>query len=136
MSRSWSEFWINFSKNTAWDLSSREHYWDLINFESILFLSSLVLCLSKTAKYLVCPSKWRVELTVLDILCFPVPEEIAYSFSNFLFDILELHKFGLWVSQFGNKDLVSDYIFTSQRESRSIPDMFFFDNLEFPTIFS
>ena len=58
-----------------------------------------------------------------EVLFFPVPEEIEYSFSNFLFDILELHKFGLWISQLGNKDLVSDYIFISQRESLSIPDM-------------
>ena len=54
-----------------------------------------------------------------------VPEEIAYSFFNFLFDILELYKFGLWVSQLGNEDLVSDYIFTSQRESHSLPYMVF-----------
>ena len=30
-----------------------------------------------------------------------------------------------YVSQLGNKDLVSDYIFTSQRESHSVPDMVF-----------
>ena len=30
-----------------------------------------------------------------------------------------------YVSQLGNKDLVSDYIFTSQRESHSVPDMGF-----------
>ena len=130
-SRSWSEFRINFSQNTAWDFSSREHWWDLINFESILFLSSSILCLSKTLKYLACPSKWRVELTVWEILFFPVPEEIAYSFFNFLFDILELYKFGLWVSQLGNKDLVSDYIFTSQRESHSILDMVFLLTLNY-----
>ena len=29
------------------------------------------------------------------------------------------------VSQLGKKDLVSDYIFTSQRESLSVPDMVF-----------
>ena len=129
--RSWSEFGINFSQNTAWDLSGRENWLDLINFESILFLSSLILCLSKTVKYLACPSKWRVELTVWEVLFFPVPEEIAYSFFNFLFDILELYKFGLWVSQLGNKDLVSHYIFTSQRESYSIPDMAFLPTLNY-----
>ena len=53
--RSWSEFKINFSQNTAWDLSRREHWWDLISFESILLLSTLILCLSKTVKYLACP---------------------------------------------------------------------------------
>ena len=120
-SRSWSEFRITFSQNTASDLSSREHWWDLINFESVLFLSSLTLCLSKTVKSLACPSKWRVELTVWEVLLFPVPKEIAYSFFNILFDILELYKSGLWVSQLGNED----YIFTSQRESPSIPDMVF-----------
>ena len=130
-SRSWSEFRINFSQNTTWDLSSRKHWWDLIKFRSILFLSSLILCLSKIVKYLPCPSKWRVELTVWEALFFPVPEEMAYSFFNFLFDILELYKFGLWVSQLGNKDLVSDYIFTSQRESHSIPDMVFLLTLNY-----
>ena len=30
-----------------------------------------------------------------------------------------------YVSQLGNKDLVSDYILTSQRESHSLPDMVF-----------
>ena len=130
-SRSWSEFRININQNTAGDLSSREHWWDLINFESILFLSSLILCLSKTVKYLACPSKWRVELTVWEVLSFPVLEEIAYSFFNFLFDILECYKFGPWVSQLGNEDLVSDYIFTSQRESHSIPDMFFLLTLNY-----
>ena len=131
LSRSWSEFRINFSQNTAWDLSSREHWWDLINFESILFLSSLILCLSKTVKYLAWQSKWRVELTVCEVLFFPVSEEITCSFFNFLFDILELYKSGLWVSQLGNKDLVSDCIFTSQRESHSIPDMFFLLTLNY-----
>ena len=63
------------------------------------------------------------ELTVWEVLFFPVPEEIAYSFFNFLFYILELYKFSLWVSQLENKDLVSDYIFTSQSESHSIPDI-------------
>ena len=95
------------------------------------FLSSLILCLSKTVKYLACLSKWRVELIVWEVLLFPVPEEIAYSFFNFHFDILELCKFGLWVSQLGNRDLVSGYIFTPQRESHSIPDMFFLLTLNY-----
>ena len=105
LSRSWSEFSINFSQNTAWDLSNREHWWDLINFESILFLSSLILCLSKTIKYLARPSKWTVEFTVWKVLLFFVPEEIANSFFNFFFDILEQYKFGLsitaWKQGFG-----------------------------------
>ena len=52
------------SVNTVWDLS-REHWWYLITFESILFLSCLLVRLSKTVTYLVCPSKWRVELSIL-----------------------------------------------------------------------
>ena len=48
--------------NATWDLST-EHWWDLINFESILFLYSLIVC-KTIVKYLVCPSKWRVELSV------------------------------------------------------------------------
>ena len=31
-----------------------------------------------------------------------------------------------YVSQLGDEDLVSDYLFTSQRESHSLPDMDFF----------
>ena len=106
----------------------------LVGFNKLwiyFILSSLILCLSKTEKYLACPPKWRVELTVSEVLFSPVPEEIAYSFFNFLFDILELYKFGLWVSQLGNKDLVSDCIFTSQRKSHSIPDMVFLLTLNY-----
>ena len=36
-----------------------------------------------------------------------------------------------YVSQLGNKDLVSDYIFTSQRESHSLPDMGFLLTLNY-----
>ena len=46
-----------------------------------------------------------------------------------------------YVSQLGNKDLVSDHIFTSQREFHSVPDMDFFaipsfilSDLELPRI--
>ena len=65
------------SINAAWDFS-RDHWWDLITFESILFLESLIvsLCL----KYLVQSSKWRVELGIWEVKFFPIPEEIAYSF--------------------------------------------------------
>ena len=31
-----------------------------------------------------------------------------------------------YLSQLGDKDLVSDYLFSSQRESHSVPDMDFF----------
>ena len=72
------------SINTSWDLS-KEHWWDLITFESILFLYNLIVCIC--LKYLVCPSKWRVELGVWEVLFFSVPEEILYCFFNFLCDI-------------------------------------------------
>ena len=88
----------------------------------------------ENSKILNLSPKWRVKLTVLQILFSPVPEEIAYSFSNFLFDLLELYKFGLWVSQLGNDDLVSDYIFTSQKKSQSIPDMVFLLTLNYPQL--
>ena len=59
-----------------------EHWWDLINFESILFLDSLVVSLY--LKYLVQSSKWRVELGVWEVVFFPVPEEIVYIFLVYL----------------------------------------------------
>ena len=37
----------------------------------------------------------------------------------------DFHGYLAYVSQLGNEDLVSDYIFTSQRESHSLPDMVF-----------
>ena len=130
LSRSWSEFSINFSQNTAWDLSNSEHWWDLINFESILFLSSLILCLSKTIKYLARPSKWRVEFTVWKVLFFLVPEEMQILFSiSFLIFWNSINL--AWVSQLGNEDLISDYIFISQRESHSIPDMVYLLTLNY-----
>ena len=119
--RSWSEFRISFSQNTAWDLSSREHCWDLINFESILFLSSLIVCLSKTLKYLVFPSKWRVELTVWEVLFFPVPEKIIYSFFNVLFDILEQYKFGLYITGWKRRFGFWLYFYLWKRVSLSPP---------------
>ena len=36
-----------------------------------------------------------------------------------------------YVSQLGNEDLLSDYIFTSQRESHSLPDMGFLLTLNY-----
>ena len=53
---------------------------------------------------------------------FPVPEEIVYSISFLIFwKIINL----TYVSQLGDEDSVTDYIFTSQRESHSVPDMDF-----------
>ena len=60
---------------------------------------------------------------------FSCSEEIIYSFLNFLFDILESINL-VHVSQFGNNDLVSHYVFTSQKASHSVPYMGFFGNLQ------
>ena len=70
------------SIGTAWDFS-RKYWWDLITYESILFLESLIvsLCL----KYLVRSSKWRVELGICEVVYFPVPEENVYSFMVYYF---------------------------------------------------
>ena len=75
--------------------------------------------LSKTVKYLI------VELTVSEVVFFPVSEEIVYSFFSFSFLIFWNSINLVYVSQLGNEDLVSDYIFTSQRESHSLSDMGF-----------
>ena len=65
------------SIDIAWDFS-RGHWWDLITFESTLFLESLTVSLC--IKYLVQSSKWRAELGVWEVVFFHVPEEIIYSF--------------------------------------------------------
>ena len=124
--RSWSEFRINFSQNTAWWHLSSERWSDLINFESILFLyTSLVARLSKTVKYLVCPSKCRELCSLsrrLHFFRFQRKLYIVFSISFLMFwNSINL----AYVPQLGNKDLVSDYIFTSQRESHSVPDIGF-----------
>ena len=77
-------------------------------------------------KYLVRPSKWRVELGTREVAFFPVPEEIVYSFFNFLFDIFWNSINLACASQLGEEDFVYDYLFTSQIESHSVPDMDFF----------
>ena len=77
-------------------------------------------------KYLVCPSKWRGELGVWKVVFFSVREEIVYSFFNFLLDIFWNSINLAYVSHLGEEDLVYDYLFTSQRESRPVPDMDFF----------
>ena len=43
----------------------------------------------------------------------------------------DFHGYLAYVSQLGNEDLVSDYIFTSQRESHSLPDMVFLLTLNY-----
>ena len=57
---------------------------------------------------------------------FPVPEEIVYSFFNLLFGIFWKSINLAYVSQLAEKDLVYEYVFTSQRESHFVPNMDFF----------
>ena len=113
-------------------MTASEHWWDLINFESILFLSSLTVCFSKTVKYLTCSSKWHGELRSLSrrLYFFPVPEEIVYSFFDFLFDILELYKFGLCITACKPGFSFWLYFYLSKRVSTLILDMGFFANLQ------
>ena len=89
----------------------------LVGFNNLwihfLFLYSLIVCLC--LKYLVCPSKWRFELGVWEAVFFPVLEEIAYCFFNFLSDIF-------WPMY---HSLEKRIWFTCQRESHSVPDMDF-----------
>ena len=103
---------------------SREHWWNLMTFESILFLYSLIVCLC--LKYLVRPSKWKVELGVWEVAFFPVPEKIVYSFFNLPFDIFWNSINLAYVSQLGEEDFIYSYLFTSERESHFVPDMDFF----------
>ena len=101
---------------------SREHWCDLITFEFILFLYSLIVRLCQ--KYLVYPSKSRNQLGVWQVVFFPDPEEILYFF-NILFDIFWDSTNSACVSKLGEKGLVYKYLFTSQRESHSVSDMDF-----------
>ena len=69
------------------------------------------------------PTKWRVEVDVWEVVFFPAQEEIVYSFFNFYFDIFWNSINLAYASQNGEEDLVYNYLFTSQRESHSVPDM-------------
>ena len=82
----------------------------------------MCLCL----KYIVRPFIWRAELGVWEVVLFPVPGKIVYSFFNFLFDIFWNSINLAYVSRLGEEDLVYNYFFASQRESHSVPDMDFF----------
>ena len=100
------------SIDAAWNLS-RGYWWDFINFESILFLENLVKCLIQMKSWARC-----LECCVL--FC---------SRGNGIFWI---SIYLTYVSQFGQKDLVYDYLFTSQSKSHSIPYMdFFFYNMTY-----
>ena len=101
--RPWSELEL-ISISTAWDLS-RKHWWDLITFEYVLFLYSLIVCLC--LKCLVLSSKWRVELGVWKVVFFPFPGEIVFFFfCNFLSDIFWNSINFAYVSQLGEEYLV------------------------------
>ena len=89
-----------------------------------MLLYSLIGCLC--LKYLVRPSKWRVELGVWEVVFSPVPGEIVYYFFSSLFDIFWNSINLRYVSQLGQEDLVHDHLFTSQIESHSVPDIDFF----------
>ena len=57
-------------------------------------------------------------------LCFPVPEEVVGSFFDILFG---LNTYLAYVSKLEEEGVaVYNYLFTSQRESHSIPDRDFF----------
>ena len=95
----------------AWDLF-RENWWDLITFESILFVYSFFVC--QFLKYLVHPSNRRDQLGVWEVAFFSLAEEIVFSFFYFLFDIFWNSINVAYVSQLGEEDLIYDYLFTSQ----------------------
>ena len=82
------------SINTAWDFS-REHWsGDLITFESFFFLEFNCVCL----KYLVQSSKWRAELSIWEVIFFPVPQEVVQLYIPFWCVIFWIRGFGLWLS--------------------------------------
>ena len=62
-------------------------------------------------------------LGVWEVVFFPVPEEIVYSFFSILFDIFWDSIDLAYVSKLGEEGLVYDYLFTSQEETYSVPDM-------------
>ena len=87
------------------------------------YSQSLIVCLSKTLKYLVCPCKCRVKLSVQEAVFFPVSEEIIYILFSISFLIFWNSINLTYVLRLGNKDLISAHTFTSQRESHCVPDM-------------
>ena len=81
-------------------------------------------------KFLLHLSKWGVWLGVWEVVFFPVPEEVVCSFFNILFDIFwAKYKFGQCIQTWRRGFVVYDYLFTSQRESHSVPDRDFFATL-------
>ena len=89
---------------------------------------SLCVYLCKAVKYLVCSSKWRVKLSVKGCIFSCSRENYIFSISFLIFwNSINL----AYISQLGSKNLMSDYTFTSQRESHSVPDMGFFANFNY-----
>ena len=83
-----------------------------MTFETILFLESLIMSLC--LKYLVQSFKWRVKLSVWEVVFFPVPKVIVFSFSVYYF----LDKgFGLQLSFYLSfPDWIFRYTLTPFRE--------------------
>ena len=67
----------------------------------------------------------RAELGVWEVVLFSIPKEIVYSF-YFLLDIFWVTIYLTYVPQFGQADLVYDYLFSTQSESHPVADMDFF----------
>ena len=95
------------SVDTAWDFS-REHWWDLITFESILLLEILIV--SKVVSPFVQMESWARCLVGLIFSCFS---------GNRIY-------FLAYLTQFGKEGLVYSYLFTSQREFHFVPRYGFF----------
>ena len=66
------------------------------------------------------------QLGVWEVVFFPVPEEIVYSFFSILFGIFWESIDLAYVSKLVEEGLVYHYLFTSQEETHSVPDMDFF----------
>ena len=75
------------------------------------------------------PSPPNGEFSWVSGRFFLVPEEIVYSFFNALFDVFWGSIKLAYVSKLGEEGLGYDYLFTSQRETHSVPDMDFLLNL-------
>ena len=108
--RSWSEFRINLCQYGM----TYFQRWDLINFESILFSCSLIVCLSKVPSLLLHMKSLARCLGSCYFFLFQRKLYILFSIPFLIFwNSINL----AYVSQLVDKDLVSDYLFTSQRVS-------------------
>ena len=88
----------------------------------MFLLNGLVVCLYKIPSRSFQMESWAHCLAGCIFSCSRGNYIFFFSISFLIFwNIINL----AYVSQLGNEDLVSDYIFTSQRESHSLPDMGF-----------